>query len=182
MLIKKNKKLYRLLLQNGFKKSDCTLENLRSLWRKDLQLNRYKLEIASQEQAVIFEKWSTLSEDVCGLLEDENIKLRKLKSTIDLRIRSCSKRVLQVKYGIPDLKENAVKSLVELNPKVSKQEKIVQFLKLFSMKLKVVVKSSEQRKSNLRILTDLYVSQYFNVSAGRGKYAEKRRKGTQDEF
>lgn len=175
--IKKYKSLYRLLLNNGFKESDCTSENLRNLWRKDLQLNRYKLEIAGQEQSTIFEKWNNLNEDISGLLEDENRVLRKVRSTLDLQIRSCPKRVLKAKYGFPDLKESAIKSIIDLNPKVEKQEKKVIFLRTLNTKLRGVVKAAEHRRSNIRILTDLYVSSYYNCSVGRGKHSEKRRKG-----
>lgn len=177
MLLKnKNRKLYDVLIKNGFKKSDCTQDRLRTLWQEDLQLNRYKLEVASQEQSVVFEKWATLCEDLSGLVEDENAVLRRMRSRLDLKIRSCPKRVLEVKYGISDLKESAIKSLIELDQKIRKQEKKIQFLKLFYMKIKVVVKASEQRKSSLRVLTDLYINNYFNVSAIKGKYFEKRRK------
>ena len=182
--IKKYKELYSLLLKNGFRRSECTIENLRVLWQQDLQLNRYKLELASQQQSSIFEKWNTLTEDVSGLLEDENRKFRKLKSKIDLNIRSCSKRVLQVKYGLSDIKESAVKSLIELDSKVIKQEKKIQFLKVLYSKLKGVLEASKQRKSNIRVLTDLYVGNYFDKVTSKGtKYGKSQgRKGKNYEF
>lgn len=168
LTIKKYKKLCRLLEDNGFRKSECSLEGLRNKWQKDLQLNRYKLEIAAQQQIAVFERWDNLCTDVSGLLEDENRQLRKLKSKKDLQVRSCPKRMLAVKYGIPDLKESAIKAVIELDPRIEKQEKRVLFLQMFYMKIKGVVKASEHRRGSIRILSDLYASSYFSKTTGKG--------------
>lgn len=170
-------KLLEILLNNGFRKEDCTIEKLRELWTSDLRLNRYKLEIAAQEQAAVFERYSSLLADISGLVEDENKKLRETRGLVDLKIRSCSKRILKVKYGVSDLKESAIKSAIELDSKVKEQEKKVRMISVFCNKLKGVVESGRQRKGLIRVLTDLYINDYYNCYPVKGKHADKRRKG-----
>lgn len=174
--IKNYKKLLQTLLNNGFVEEDCNEGCLRELWASELQLNRYRLEIAAQKQSVLFEKYNSLAEDLSGLLEDEVRLLRKLRSNKDLQIRSCSKHKLKSKYGVTDLKEAAIKSLIDLDVGVVQQEKKIGFLRSFFLKVKGVVKAAEHRRGNIRILTDLYVNNYYNCSEGRGKYYEKRKR------
>lgn len=179
MEIKNYKKLYKILLSNGFSEDDCTIERLRVLWLLELRLNRYHLEKASQRQAVVFEKWNNLCEDLSGLMEDERRKLLKLRNRRNLRIRSESfKPVLKKKYNIVEttLKESTIKSLIDFDESVVRQEKKIGFLKIFYSKIRGVVEASKQRKSSIRILTDLYTSNYFDKMTPKQTSLKARRK------
>ncbi|MBW8001686.1 MAG: hypothetical protein FVQ80_06650 [Planctomycetes bacterium] len=141
---------------------DMTIGEIRSAYRKDLQLNRYRLEVASEEQATKFEKWYSVTEDVAADIEDKKAYLAEVKARVEVEIRSLPKQDLEKKYHVTDLKESVVKSLVELNPTVQKVSKELRKLKLLHNKLKGAVESGRQRKSMIRVLADLYQANYWD--------------------
>lgn len=141
---------------------DMPLNEIRTLYRKDLQLNRYKLEVASEEQATKFEKWYSLSEDVAADIEDEKSFLLSVRSKAEVKIRGLSESELEKTYHIDSLKEGTVKALIELDELVLVVSKKIRKLKLLHNKLKGAIESGRQRKSMIRVLADLYQANYWD--------------------
>lgn len=150
---------------------DYDLAELKRLYRMDLQVNRHRLEKASQNQAVKFEKWHNAHEEVSADLSDEISKLGRIRGKTDLMIR----RVY------PELKEAGILAKVNLNKNVRKQEKKISMIRRYLGCLKGAVESARQRKSMIQTLKDLYIGNYWDKvepkpAQGRRKKKKKKKK------
>jgi len=145
---------------------EYTLEELRGMYRKDLQINRHKLEVASQTQGTKFEKWYSASEEVSADLADEQIRLTRIRSKVDLMIRRVH----------PDLKETGVLSKVNLNVKVKKQNVKISRIKRYQALLKGAVEMGRQRKSMIQTLKDLYVASFWDKTDPKPAKGRRARK------
>ena len=152
---------------------DHTLLELEDLYRSDLQVNRHRLEVASQEQSTKFEKWYAAMEDVEGDLRDATTSLGRKRTKVGLRIRKI----------FPDDKEGSITAKIESNKEVKILNKRINQIRRYHGKLKGAVESARQRKSMISVLKDLYVSNYWDKSTkhgtpthGRRQKKEKRKK------
>ena len=149
---------------------EYTLEELRDMYRRDLQINRHKLEVASQNQGTKFEKWYSALEEISADLADEQIRLTRIRSKVDLMIRRVH----------PDLKETGVLSKVNLNVKVKKQNVKISRIKRYQALLKGAVEMGRQRKSMIQVLKDLYVASYFDKIEPKHATGRKKPKKPSD--
>ena len=138
------------------------ISDIQIFYRKDLQLNRYRLEIASEEQATKFEKWYSLAEDVAADIEDKKAHLAECRAKAEVRIRGLSSVELEKTYHISDLKEGMIKALIELDEQVKLISKEIRVKKLLHNKLKGAIESGRQRKSMIKVLADLYQANYWD--------------------
>lgn len=146
---------------------DYDLAELKRMYQMDLQINRNRLEKASQNQAVKFEKWYAAMEDVSADLSDQITKLSRIKGKVDLYMRKL----------YPDLKETGLAAKVNLNKKVRRQEKKIAMIRRYLGRMKGAVESARQRKSMIGTLRDLYVANYWDkVEAKPARGRDKKRK------
>lgn len=136
-----------------------SVDELRDLYRQDLQLNRHKLERASAEQATLFEKWYAALEDVEADIKDAQGVLKRLRAKVNLQIRNLHS----------DLKEGGIAAKVEINEKVAAKSREILALERYQGRLKGAVEAARQRKSMIQILKDLYVSNYWDKAPTDGK-------------
>lgn len=170
---KQDKELKSLLNQYGFLRGDEL--DLRRIWIADLQLNRFKLEKAAQSQSSKFERWYSLSEDLSALIKEKKRIFGKKEAILDLKIRQCTKESLQRKYGLHDLKESAIRSIIIKDSKIQKLKKNINFLETVYSKLRGVLEAARQRKSMIKILSDLYISSYWDKVDVKEPNIKKRR-------
>jgi len=137
-------------------------DQLRSVFYSELTVSRNRLEHAAFWQAKIFEKWYTLCEEYAASVRDWEDRLGRTEARAQLRIRSMPAQVLYRKYKLEDLKEGAIKSLVQLDPEVKNVKKQIRTAKRFHMMLKGFVESCRHRKSMIRDLEQLYVAKYWD--------------------
>lgn len=148
---------------------DYDLAELKRMYQMDLQINRHRLEKASQNQAVKFEKWYSACEDVSADLSDEITKLNRIKGKVDLLIRKL----------YPDLKETGISARVNLNKKVKRQEKKISMIRRYLGRMKGAVEAARQRKSMIGTLRDLYVANYWDKvepKPAQGRRKKKKKK------
>lgn len=170
MQLNNDKELKKLLKSHGFLNNNIL--DLRTVWISDLQLNRFRLEKAAQTQANKFEKWYSFSEDLSALIKERERIIREKEAHLDLKIRGYSESILEVRYGFTSLKEAAIKSIILTDSKLQKLRKNKRFLDLILGKLKGVLEAARQRKSMIKILTDLYVASYWDKLNYRPKQKE----------
>ena len=153
-------------MPNGFigldKLRDMGLEELRAVFYREQTIKRTRLEHAAFWQGKIFEKWYTLCEEYAAHVSDWNDRLGRTKARADLRIRSMPAAVLYRKYKLEDLKEGAIKSLIELDPEVKHVKKKIRTYNRYHRMLKGFVESCRHRKSMIRELEQLYVAKYWD--------------------
>jgi Zn-dependent M32 family carboxypeptidase len=141
-----------------------TIPELRDIARHELQVNRYKLERAAQEQQTLFEKWYAALEEVEGDLSDLNVEL----------VRERSRVTLIVHRRYPKYKVNALNAKVEINKMVYKTQKLVNQVKKYRGALKGIVESARQRKSMIQALKDLYIANFWDKAPIHGRKPHKR--------
>lgn len=142
-----------------------TIQELRAKWKQELLINRNRLEMASLEQATLFEKWYAAAEELEGDLRDLNRELIELKSTMNLRVRRVH----------PDYKEGAITAAIEKRKDVSKLNRKINDTKRRHGALQGAVKSAQMRKSMIQTLKDLYISNYWDKSTSKGTPIHGRR-------
>jgi hypothetical protein len=142
-----------------------TPEKLRDLYRHELQVNRHKLERASQQQATVFEKWYSALEDVEGDIRDLNTDLVREKARVNLLIRR----------KFPSYKEGAINAKIERHKEVIKIVDTINRLKRYQSKLKGAVEAGRQRKSMIQTLKDLYIANYWDKTTSQGTPIHGRR-------
>lgn len=141
---------------------EMTIDELRDVFYREVGVSRNRLEVAAFMQAKIFEKWYTLCEEAAGWEEDWKERLGRTSAKADLRVRSMKQQVLFRKYGIDDLKEGAIKSIVALDAEVKYVKKKIRTAKRRHMILKGFVESLRHRKSMIRHLENLYCAKYWD--------------------
>jgi hypothetical protein len=98
------------------------------------------------------------------------------KKCVDLRIRGYSEAKLMKLYKISEIREASVRSLISGNKKIIEAKKGIIALERVYGKVRGAVESGRQRKSMIRILTDLYIGNYFDKTTSKGTPIYKRRK------
>jgi hypothetical protein len=141
------------------------IEDLRIMWRSDLSVNRNKLELASLEQASLFDKWYQALEDAEDDLAEAKIKEGRVRSKVELMVRS--------KY--PSDKEGAIRAKVSIHKQLTKAEKKVLKINRYVRTLKGAVAAFNMRKSMIQTLKDLYISNYWNKTTKGGVPLHERK-------
>ena len=67
-----------------------TAGEIRKMYQRDLMLDRNKLEEASQNQVMKFERWYNLMEELAADVADCDLNLKRLKSSLSLKLRAKS--------------------------------------------------------------------------------------------
>lgn len=142
-----------------------SLSELEQLYRKDLQINRHRLEYASLEQATKFERWYSALEDVEGDVADLKLQLGRARAKVDIRTRNISTK----------LNESGIKSRIALDKDVNGVEKEIRLISRYASKLKGAVEAARQRKSMIVVLKDLYISNYWDKTTECGTPVHGRR-------
>jgi hypothetical protein len=151
------------------------LDELEKMYREDLRVNRHKLEVASAQQATVFEKWYSASEDVEGDLRDALSEMALLRSTVGLEVR-----------GLHDeWKEGAISAGIEKDERIVRLGKRINMIRRYLGKLKGATESARQRKSMIVALKDLYIANYWDKTTEAGTPLHPRRhmrkRGSADE-
>ncbi|MHC4644014.1 MAG: hypothetical protein ACYTBJ_00835 [Planctomycetota bacterium] len=139
-----------------------TADEMRAEFYKEVPMSRNHLEKAAFRQSKFFEKWYTLCEEFAADVRDWEDRLGRVKSRAEMRIRSMPAATLERKYGLYDLKEGAIKAMLELDKEVQRTKKKIRALKRIHMMLKGFVESGRQRKSMIRELEQLYAAKYWD--------------------
>ena len=136
-------------------------DELRDIFHREVQVSRNQLEKSAFRQAPTFEKWYSLNEESAAMVRDWEDRLSRTSARADLKIRSMPAATLYKKYGLEDLKEGAIKSLIQLDKEVKLVKKRIRTYKHRHMMLKGFVESLRHRKSMIRDLDNLYCSKYW---------------------
>jgi hypothetical protein len=142
------------------------VDELREIFYQEVQVSRNQLEKSAFRQAPMFEKWYTLTEEAAAMVRDWEDRLSRTLARADLKIRSMPHNVLFKKHGLEDLKEGAIKSLIQLDPEVKQVKKKIRSLKRKHFVLKGFIISLGHRKSMIRDLENLYCAKYWNKDMG----------------
>jgi len=138
------------------------VNELREAFHREVPVSRNQLEKSALRQAPMFEKWYTLAEEAAAMVRDWEDRLSRTKARAELKIRSMPANVLYKKHGLEDLKEGAIKALIELDAEVRQVKKKIRKVKRRNMILKGFIESLRHRKSMIRDLENLYSSKYWN--------------------
>lgn len=152
----------------SFEKEDLyklSLAEIKLMYRKEMQINRHQLHIASQNQPAIFEKWYSLSEEVLADVKDAEHALILMKAKIELLMWR----------NYPEFKVGAIKAKVERNKNVATLTRKVNKLKGYYGMLKGAIESGRHRKSMIGALKDLYRDNYWSKTSKGGAPLHKRR-------
>ena len=139
-----------------------TADEMRVIFYAEVGMSRNHLEVAAFMQPKIFEKWYTLCEEFAALVRDWDDRLSRVSAKADLRIRAMPAKVRWAKYRLEDLKEGAIKSLIQLDPEVKRVKLKIRRYKKVHLMLKGFVESNRHRKSMIRDLEQLYVAKYWD--------------------
>jgi len=142
------------------------VDELRDVFFNEVQVSRNQLEKSAFRQAPMFEKWYTLTEEAAAMVRDWDDRLSRTTARADLKIRSMPSNVLFKKHGLEDLKEGAIKSLIQLDSEVKMVKKKIRSLKRKHLVLKGFIISLGHRKSMIRDLENLYCAKYWNRDMG----------------
>jgi hypothetical protein len=130
-----------------------TFDDLRTLAREDLKINRHKLDIASEQQCTVFEKWYSILSSVESDIRNQESLLLRERARVGLHVRR----------QFPELsREGAITSKVSLSKSVGDLEDTLNKMKSYQFELKGIVESARQRKAMIRVLADLYIANYYD--------------------
>ena len=137
-------------------------DELRTIFYAEVGMSRNHLERAAFMQPKLFEKWYTLCEEFAAKVRDWEDRLTRVVARADLRVRSMPASTLYRKYHLEDLKEGAIKSIIQLDVEVKRTKLKIRQYKQTHMMLKGFVESNRHRKSMIRDLEQLYIAKYWD--------------------
>jgi len=135
---------------------------IKKKYRKEMEIDRYQLEIISETQPLRLEKWHSvfiIMKDIVSGLDQE---LKAKKAELDGEIRSCPTDLLEESYGIPKITESAISQAIE------RHSDYTNILSLYREAIKRrdtimgAVEGYRDRSSMIKTLKDLFTSQYFD--------------------
>lgn len=128
---------------------------------EDVKVNRFKLDVANEAQASIFNYWSTELSNIRKLADklETRLKVKKAKVAASLRVDPPGGRKLT---------ESAITELVTINPDVQAIQHEYNIAKGHQYDCETAVNSMEQRKTSINNLVKLYATGYFQVTGGMG--------------
>jgi hypothetical protein len=139
-----------------------TPAEMREEFYREIPMSRNRLERAAFLQAKFFQKWYDLCEEFAADARDWEDRLGRTSARIDLKIRGMAAIKLEMKYGLTDLKEGAIKSAIQLDVEIIRCKKKIRYFKRIHLMLKGFVESFRHRKSMIRELEQLYAAKYWD--------------------
>ena len=139
-----------------------TQGEMRAQFYREVPMSRNHLERAAFMQAPMFQKWYDLCEEFAADARDWEDRLGRVQARVDVKLRAMSPVKLEMKYGLTDLKEGAIKALIQLDKEVMLTKKKIRMYKRTHLMLKGFVESLRHRKSMIRELEQLYAAKYWD--------------------
>lgn len=132
---------------------------------EDMRLNKFNLDDECARQTSIFSKWAMLSAQASQEREWRQKELDEETARLDNEIRADPE-----KFGLRDIKENAVKALITSDGEIMKLRadliRAISYSKFFNS----AVEACDQKKYMLRELGNLWLGEYYsNVEIRKGE-------------
>jgi len=124
--------------------------------KRDVKINRFKLEEESEKQPSLYFYYANELAELKGKKDKMENKLNLILAEVELSIREKPPEKIKIT-------ESVIKSLVEKNKKVIEIKKRLAEIKEEIYVYSAVVSALEQRNSQLKVLKDLFLANYFTV-------------------
>lgn len=137
----------------------------------DMRIDKFGLDNECAQQTSIYSKWARLSAEAGRERDYRQKELDEISADLDNAIRKDPG-----KYGIADVKENAVKAVIQNDKRVMKLKTDVIEITAYASLFKGAVNACDQKKTMLRMLGDLWLGEYYsNVEIKKGEGDERLR-------
>lgn len=123
---------------------------------QDVKIDRFKLEEASQDQAELYYQYTKNLHRLTKKKLKLEKKLTELEAQIDLEIRN------KLEQEGETAREGEIKSRITLDKRIKKMRREVINAKVKLQKAEHIKTVFDQRRSMIKYLTELYVSQYWS--------------------
>jgi hypothetical protein len=126
-------------------------------YKKDIEVDRYQLEVLWENQAKLYGKWSEESVKAADEVDRCKSKIKLLRDTLNKDVR-----LHPEKYGIEGtLREAAISSAIDTDQKVRELEGDLQDLVYQERIFKGVLVALDHKKKALEYLSQLFISGYY---------------------
>ena len=148
-----------------------TLDNWAEELNADMKVDKYELDDECARQACVYTKWALLSALASKERDWRQKELDELNAILDNEIRTDPG-----KFGISDIKENAVKSVIAKDPGIMGLKADVIEATAYAKFFNSATSACDQKKTMLRMLGDLWISEYYSdVQIKKGEGEERLR-------
>jgi len=135
-------------------------------YREELALNRFSLEEHAETQPQKLEKWYAALVEMKDIYYGVEQDLKSVKARLDGDIRLCESADLEDLYGIQKLTEGAITSAIERHADYLQATRLQRLAWRRREILSSAVDAFRDRSSMIKVLKDLFVSQYFDRTEG----------------
>lgn len=137
----------------------------------DMELDKYKLDDQCAQQTSVYSKWALISAKASRERDYRQKELDEEVAKLDNEVR-----VNPEKFGIKDIKENAVKAVIASDKIVMKLKTDVIEATTYAKFFNSAVSACDQKKTMLRELGDLWLGEYYsNVEIKKGEVDDNLR-------
>jgi len=142
---------------------DLCNECLKEKARNEISLNRFALDEHAESQPLMVEKWGQAFLTMKDLVVVIEAKIRGAKADVDSEIRALSETDLEVEYGTKKVTEGFINSVAEKNPKIKELNSYLRDAMRRRDILGGTVNSLKDRTSMIKVISELYKSEYFTT-------------------
>lgn len=141
---------------------------LKASCRQELQLSRYSLDEHAEGQPLLTEKWHSCyieMRDITFVIENN---LKTTKSDAAQKFRGMNPDKLEMKYGMKKPTESFIQEMLEKDKEV---QVLNEFLRMAIKRRELLLgftNAFKDRSSMIKVISELYKSQYFTVRQSEG--------------
>lgn len=148
-----------------------TLEDWAEELNGDMKVDKFRLDEECARQTSVYTKWAFLTAEAGRERDWRQKELDEMNARLDNEVR-----VYPEKFGLKEIKENAVKAVIAGDEGIMKLKadliNATAYYKFFSS----AVAACDQKKTMLRMLGDLFLGEYYsNVEIKKGEGEESMR-------
>lgn len=133
-------------------------------FQQDIKVSRYNLVEDSELQSQLTYYYNDLLSEEKSELDRLEVNLETQSAKLEIYVRGLSKEKLQNSYAVSKTTDSIVKAIIDSDEKIVSLKKQVGKQKEKVNRLKAIVKSLEDRNSQIKVLKDLYTSNYFTIN------------------
>lgn len=123
---------------------------------EDLKLNKFKLDEEASKQSSLYQYFTDKLTEVRALKDEISLKLEEKLAEVELNIRNNPPDGLKIT-------ESVIQALVVNNEEIKELRKRLNEIKKQNYELEGIVNSLDQKKSMIKVLTELYIVGYYRV-------------------